>query len=431
MARGPMPLRRRLAALVLAAAGATGCRAASGGVVLDFWGLGVEGEAVAQLIPEFEREHPGVHVHVQQIPWNAAHEKLLTAYVGRSTPDVAQLGNTWIPEFAALGALVPLDSFATDTAAVPRSDYFPGIWRTNLLGDTLYGIPWYVDTRVVFYRKDILARAGCTPFPASWPAWTSCMQAVKRDVGPGRWAIFLPTDEWFQPVILALETGSPILKDGGRYGAFTDPPFRTAFDFYLGLFDQGLSPRLGNNEIGNVYQEFARGRIAMWITGPWNIGEFRRRLPPDLQNDWGTAPLPGPAGPASSTSMAGGSSFVLFRGSRHRALAWDLIAYLSRPDVQARFYRITGDLPARESPWRSLGLSDDPLTRAFWDQLQHVTPLPQVPEWEEIATRVFEYADRAIRGGTPPDTALAELEREVNGLLERRRWLLARAAAGR
>src|SRR2546423_1744658 len=75
---------------------------------LEFWGLGHEGEVVAQLIGDFERANPGIHVVVQQIPWSAAHEKLLTAYVGQSTPDVAQMGNTWIPEFAAIRALAEL-----------------------------------------------------------------------------------------------------------------------------------------------------------------------------------------------------------------------------------------------------------------------------------------------------------------------------------
>src|SRR6185369_12040644 len=78
--------------------------------VVRFWAMGREGEVVAQLIPEFERSHPGVRVEVQQLPWSAAHEKLLTAFAGDVTPDLCQLGNTWIPEFAALDALEPLDA---------------------------------------------------------------------------------------------------------------------------------------------------------------------------------------------------------------------------------------------------------------------------------------------------------------------------------
>src|SRR5258708_34626976 len=77
---------------------------------LKFWGLGHEGEVVAQMLPEFTRR-TGIRVDVQQIPWSAAHEKLLTAYVDDATPDAAQMRNTGIPEFNTVGALEPLDPF--------------------------------------------------------------------------------------------------------------------------------------------------------------------------------------------------------------------------------------------------------------------------------------------------------------------------------
>jgi len=100
--------------------------------------MGREGEVVAQLIEGFEREHPGVRVIVQQIPWSAAHEKLLTAYVGRSTPDVSQLGNTWVPEFAALKAIEPLEPWLAG-AAFDSSAFFRGIWDTNVIDGRPFG----------------------------------------------------------------------------------------------------------------------------------------------------------------------------------------------------------------------------------------------------------------------------------------------------
>ena len=72
---------------------------------LDFWAMGREAEVVASLLAAFHARHPTVQVRVQQLPWTAAHEKLLTAFAGDALPDVCQLGNTWLPEFSALGAL--------------------------------------------------------------------------------------------------------------------------------------------------------------------------------------------------------------------------------------------------------------------------------------------------------------------------------------
>jgi multiple sugar transport system substrate-binding protein len=73
----------------------TGCSsAASRDTVLRFWAMGREGEVVLELLSDFERTHPGIRVDVQQVPWIAAHEKLLTAFAGGVTPDICQLGNT-------------------------------------------------------------------------------------------------------------------------------------------------------------------------------------------------------------------------------------------------------------------------------------------------------------------------------------------------
>jgi hypothetical protein len=57
-----------------------------------------------------------------------------------------------------------------------------------------------------------------------------------------------------------------------------------------------------------------------------------------------------------------------------------------------------------------------------------MVPLPQVPEWEQIATKVFEYGEQAIRGRLTVDATLSALDRDVNGLLEKRRWMAQRTA---
>ncbi|HEX6642564.1 MAG TPA: extracellular solute-binding protein, partial [Thermoanaerobaculia bacterium] len=167
---------------------------------IEFWGLGREGEVVVDFLPQFYREHPEIRVDVQQIPWTAAHEKLLTSHVGDSFPDMAQIGNTWIPELVTLRALVPLNTRVRDSKIIHERDYFPGIWQTNVVRDELYGVPWYVDTRVLFYRTDFMA----TP-PRTWSEWIATMERMKRaSRDPHFFPLLMPTNEWPQPVILAV-----------------------------------------------------------------------------------------------------------------------------------------------------------------------------------------------------------------------------------
>ena len=273
--------RWRSAALLIGAlAGLCACsRPHDDGQKLTLWAMGREGEVVAQLMPAFERAHPGIHVEVQQLPWKVAHQKLLTAFAGNSTPDLSQLGNTWLPELAALDALEPLDE-RVDASRIARDDYFAGILDTNVMpiagGNRLLGLPWYVDTRVLFYRSDLLRAAGHPAPPQSWAEWLAAMRAV-RQRNPQTYGVLLPLNEPDPLFALALQQGA-LLRDDDTRGAFAQPPFRRALGFYAQIFAEGLAPTMTNAQIANVWDEFGRGLFAFYVSGPWNIGEFRRRL---------------------------------------------------------------------------------------------------------------------------------------------------------
>ncbi|HRX51325.1 MAG TPA: sugar ABC transporter substrate-binding protein [Candidatus Krumholzibacteria bacterium] len=408
--------------LILGLAFLLGCGRADDGVV-RFWAMGREGEVVQELVRDFEAQNPGVRVEVQQIPWSAAHEKLLTAYVGGAVPDLAQLGNTWIAEFAALDALAPWDDHLAASGIDP-ADQFPGVWETNKVDGTLYGVPWYVDTRLIFYRSDLLAAAGFPQPPRTWAAWRAALEALSRDKERGPWGAYLPLNEWALPVILGLQNGASLLADHATRGAFTAPEFRGAFDWLLDLYDDGLAPVTAAGTIANMYQEFERGTFAMVVTGPWNLGEFKRRLPAAMDGAWATAPMPGPDGPGAS--LAGGSSLVVFRDAKHADAARRLAAYLSQPEQQARFYELTGDLPAHRGAWPLAGLEAAPRVAAFRAQLERAEPTPVIPEWEQIADLVWRATEAAARGAVTRDEALTRLDRQVDDVLEKRRWLRER-----
>ena len=415
--------RALLAFVTFAAAGCA--QRAADVTVVRFWAMGREGEVVSALMPDFEREHPGIRVVVQQLPWTAAHQKLLTAFAGDATPDVCQLGNTWIPEFVALRALEALDARIA-RAGLDPGDFFAGIWDTNVIGGRVFGVPWYVDTRLLFYRTDLFAQAGVARAPVSWAEWTHALAAVKARAGAGRYAMLLPTSE-FEPLLaFALSQDEPLLRDDARHGNFSSAGFRRALAFYTELFRDGYAPIATVAEIANVWSEFGRGTFASFVSGPWNIGELDRRLPAALQATWTTAPLPGPDGPG--TSIAGGSSLVLFRASHAKDAAWQLVEWLSRPDIELRFHRMTGDLPPRRSAWRDAALAADARARAFREQLERVKPAPKIPEWERIADELRVVAERTARGDMSIEDATRELDARAERILEKRRWLLAHGA---
>jgi multiple sugar transport system substrate-binding protein len=284
-----------------------------------------------------------------------------------------------------------------------------------------------VDTRVLFYRKDLLTQAGFDAPPKTWDEWRAMLAALKSRPGPERYGVLLPVNEFDPLLVLGLQQGAPLLREDGRFGNFRSADFRRALGFYRELFERGWAPPLTNNQIANLYTEFGRGYFSFYISGPWNIGEFKRRLPPDQQGSWMTAPMPGPDGPGAST--AGGASLVVFQTSKHKAQAWALVEYLSSPAVQERFHALTGNLPPRRSVWATPALANDVHARAFRDQLERAKPSPKVPEWERIANEMQLLAAQVAHGKLGVDAAVTELDARVDALLEKRRWMLNKGGA--
>lgn len=390
--------------------------------VVQLWALGSEGEHVQGLLADFERRNPGVTVRVQQIPWSAAHEKLLTAFVGDTMPDVFQAGNTWLPELVALRAVTPLDERIDSSSVVARDDFFAAALDATEISGVIHAVPWYVDTRLLFYRKDLLRAAGYVKPPRTWDSWIAAMQHIRSRGSPDSRPILLPVNEWEVPVIFALQHGASLLRDGGRYGDFRSPEFRAGFADYLALFRDDLAIPPGA-QVNNPYAAFRHGEFCFYPSGPWSIGELRRRWPASMQGDWATMPLPSHDGTYPGVSIAGGASLAMFAGSRHQDEAWKLIEYLAAPETQLRFQRSTGDLPARKSAW-SAELRESVPTRAFWQQFQRVRATPKVAEWERIAQTIARHSEAAIRGMESPGEALIALDAEVDAILEKRRWLL-------
>ena len=226
---------------------------------------------------------------------------------------------------------------------------------------------------------------------------------------------------------LALQQDEPLLRDEGRYGNFRSAGFKRTLAFYKEMFDRGWAPAVTNNQISNVWDEFDNGFYSFYISGPWNIAEFKKRIPAERQDSWMTMPLPGPDGPGAS--IAGGSSLVIFRQSEHKQAAWLLLEYLSSAETQARFQALTGDLPPRRAVWQLPRLAADPYARAFRDQLERAKPTPKVPEWERIATEMRLVAEQMVNGRLDVDAAATELDRRADAILAKRRWMLDQAAS--
>ncbi|MBU6299706.1 MAG: extracellular solute-binding protein, partial [Alphaproteobacteria bacterium] len=340
-------------------------------------------------------------------------------------PDIIALGNTWIPEFAAVNALEPLDSYVSANKTDYETDFSAARQSVTIDGQ-LFGLPWYVDTRLLFYRSDLLKKAGFDQVAATRAGWDEQLAALSGAHRPGRYGVLMPVNEYEPLVAFCLQADAPLLVDDATRGGFQQRSVRDSFAYVASLYRRGFAAVVTNTQVPDIYSAFARGEFAFLISGPWNLGEFSRRLPVHLQDSWATAPLPGPAGPGAS--LSGGVSLCLTRASRNKTRAFAFISYLRTLRQQSAFYRLTGDLPADQAAWTITGLMRDPRSKAFYDQLQIAKPAPPAPEWERIANEMAATLERVVRGVQPLDAALARLDRFSDDVLAKRRWFLKREA---
>ncbi|WP_041294073.1 sugar ABC transporter substrate-binding protein [Ignavibacterium album] len=391
---------------------------------IKFWAMGSEAEQISKILPEFEKRYPDIKVKVQQIPWTAAQEKLITAFASDNTPDICQLGNTWIPQFASLNAIIDLNDFIKTSSIVKPEKFFPGIWETNIIENRVYGIPWYVDTRLMFYRKDVFERAGFNLPPKNWnELYTLCKKIKELDKGKEKYPVFIPTNEWNSFIIFGLQAGAELLKEKNTRGNFSSREFKEAFDYLIRFHKEKLTP-FGMMQVTNVYQAMADEYISIYFSGPWNIPEFKKWMTGNLADKWATAPMPGYKNEYPGLSLAGGSSLVIFKNSNHKNEVWKLIEFLSEPDIQLKVYNVTNNLPAVIDAWKDSSLSNDIYMKAFYQQLQNVTSAPKIPEWEQIVfSKLQQYAEFAARGVMTTDEALRKLDEDTDRILEKRRWL--------
>lgn len=401
------------------AAACAGCAQSRCG--LNVWAIGAEADALQHMVAGFAAQYPGNRVCVQDLAWSSAQVRLLSAVAAGDPPDVAQVGDTGLAMLVTLHALVAQQPVATD--------FFPGALRVTRFAGQSYGTPWYVDTRLLFYRPDILRRAGFRRPARTWAGWLAQMEAVQRILAPGQYALLAPINEYEFLEVLGLQEQMPVLRDGDRYGNFTNPSFRAALGFYRSLFIKHLAPPIGDRQLINLWWQMARGDFVFYVSGPWNIGEFRRFLPPQDEKLWMTAPMPGPHGPGES--LIGGSDFVIFRHSRHQVLARKFIRYMLADPQQVRLYQLTGDLPARRGPWALAPLGTDTKLRAFSVQLQRVRPFEMIPEWDEIMDGMRRMAEQVVLGGVSIPEATRRFDRKVNYWLAKRRQILAHARSRR
>jgi multiple sugar transport system substrate-binding protein len=375
--------------------------AISGSLVV--WGMGAEGEALGTLADMFTEEYPDVTVEVEAVAWDVAHDRLITSVAGDQMPDVTQLGTTWMGEFALLDALDPTPE------SIDAGSFFEGAWDTTVVDEISYGVPWYVETRLLYYRTDLAEEAGWTEPPTDWDELkqmaadlqeAGAQNGISLGLGLGSWQTYLP---------FAWSNGAEVLDEDGGFG-LDDPANVEALEYYASFFDDGLtSPQ---PEGFDITPAFIQGTYPMFFSGPWHLALIEE-AGADIEGDWTVAPMPQRG---SGTSFVGGSNVVVSQDTENRDAAWAFVEFLTRPDVQSAWYQEVGALPSVQEAWESGELADDEHLSMFGEQLDDAQAPPPIPTWEEVAAAIDDQIERAAVGGVAAEEAAETMQANAESI---------------
>ena len=374
---------------------------------LTVWAQGAEGENLPALLEEFEAANPGVTVDVTPIPWDAAHNKYQTAIAGGQTPDIAQMGTTWMGDFA--------DAFDRAPAEFENAGFFAGSVKSSDVNGSTVGVPWYVDTRVVFYRTDLAEQAGYSTFPTTHDDFKAMAKAMQEKAG-ATWGIQLlagGADSFQSALPFGWSSGAELMDDGSTTWTLDTPEWNKALSYYQSFFTEGIANPTPNSGAGAAESAFVDGSAPMMMSGPYNIGNLAKAGGADFASKYAVATLPADT---SATSFVGGSNLVVFKDSPNREAAWKLVQWLSQPATQVKWYQATGDLPAVETAWEDQVLAGDDKLSVFGDQLKATNSPPSVPTWTQVSAAADTQLEQIVKAGKDPAQALKDLQAQADSI---------------
>ena len=392
-------------------AAATGKAVSSGAAkgTITVWAMGAEGEKLPDLAKEFEAANPGVKVQVTAIPWDAAHDKFTTAITANKTPDVAMVGTTWMGEFAGMDALDPTPG------SIDKSVFFDGAQKTTEVNGTSFGVPWYVETRLVYYRTDLAKKAGITTPPTDWAGLKDMAKAMQDKAG-AKYGIGLQaggTGSWQSVMPFAWSAGADLTKDGGKAYNFDSPEVLKATEYYQSFFTDGISDKAAP-ATPTTEPDFASGKVPMFISGPWMMSAVEKAGGGDKFKDkYDVFQIPADK---TSSSFVGGSNLAVFKNTKNRDSAWKFVQWLSDPKTQVEWYKSSTDLPSVKSAWQDPALTADKKLAVFGKQLETAQAPPSFPTWEQVITSFDTEMEKVTKSGADPAAALKTVQKQAESI---------------
>lgn len=334
------------------------------------------------LLQQFEAQ-TGIHVALRPLDWTTGWSDMLKFVFAGRGPAVSEVGDTWVASLALMNALRPFGE--RDVAALGgQTAFLPAAWHSTKLpgNDTVWTIPWFVETRAIYYRRDLLSQAGVDESTAFLtPAHLEqTLERLQASGVPIPWVVTTRSG-----VDLLHNLTSWIWGAGGDYIdpshqrlTFADEPALAGIRAYYNLH-RFLTPQVYDVGVSEADYLFAQGQAAVTLTGPWLAFSPATSRAPNLLEKVGITLPPG-------VPCSLGSHLVIWNyvPPRQEKMAVELLRFLTSQEVQHTGSQLLGLLPARLNTLSTPPFSDHPHYQAFVRGLKSGRSFPVVRLWAVV-----------------------------------------------
>ncbi|HJR75601.1 MAG TPA: ABC transporter substrate-binding protein [Nitrospiraceae bacterium] len=383
-------------------------------------------QAWEEAFARFSIQHPHISIVRELAPHSStAYHDLLTQKLRNhdATVDLFFMDIVWVPEFASAGWVMPLDDLF---APEEQRAFLPAAVETGRYNGQIYGVPSRIDSGMLFYRTDLLAKYGFNP-PVTWPELIGQATAIVQGEHAAHPALSGYSGQFkqYEGLVCSMmefigSAGGRLLSTDLRMSLLSSPATLSA----VGFVRQHIIGNVASRAV-LTYQEpesvvpFIQGNAVFHRNWPytWEVANDPRRS--RVAGKVGVVPLPSMADHTPVTAL-GGWLYAISPFSRHQREAWEFIRFISSAPLQRHFALAAGIAPSRRTILEDEEvLRANPHFRAQLSMFPRATARPRTPLYPAISNILQRYFSRvlAYRDADVPAEA-AKADAQINRLLE-------------
>lgn len=370
-----------------------------------------------EIIPEFEKEYSNIKITEVQVPYDEMRRRLIVSTAAAQYPDVMRMDIIWVPQFADIGVLLPLDEEFPEDFQQIKDDFLPGPLATNYWKGHYYGVPLDTNTRVLLWNRKMFEESGLSEPPTNMEEFIKYIKILTKDTdGDGQIDQWGFADTGFGPwnsMPWIYSFGGQILDptNSKAEGYVNSPESVEALKTFKDLYDQGYIAPIGGGGIG-VLEGYAEGIYAMTFDGPWAESIIKGQYP-NAEINYSLVP----AGKGGSKSVVGGEDIVIFNSTKYKNEAWEFVKFMTSKEVQLKFATV-GQMPVLNGLLDEPEIKEHPFFPVYLKQLETAIPRSPHPAWNEINDIMDSAWQNAAIGGVDPQDALDNAAYEIEEILK-------------